>query len=206
MRDRAGHSERLMIDAASRTGRDEVSGCCVPDDGAAATARVLIDLLRQLDGFVGTLSEEVYTQAPVGPSKSSIGQHVRHSLDHFDALLAHKGDGPLDYDARERGTAIETNRGAARRLMERVCGELMTIAERSGADRALLLSAQVTGRGDRVTVGSSLGRELVFALSHTIHHNALIAFIAAMLGVATPVGFGYAPATITHLERLRCAQ
>jgi len=195
-----------MSDAAMRgTGsgerRDEAG-----ESGVAAAAHVLVELLRQLDAFVGSLTDDEYTRAPIGPSESSIGQHVRHSLDHFDALLTFKGEGVLDYDARERGTAIETSRAAARRLIDRLCGELAVIAATPSVDRALLLSAQVTARGDRVTVASSLGRELVFALSHTIHHNALIAFMAAMLGVETPPGFGYAPATITHVERQRCAR
>jgi hypothetical protein len=51
-----------------------------------------------------------------------------------------------------------------------------------------------------------VGRELAFVLSHTVHHNALIAVMALTLGVSIPDRFGYAPSTIAHLEKVACAQ
>ena len=44
-------------------------------------------------------------------------------------------------------------------------------------------------------VTTSLARELVFALQHTIHHQAIIAVLLQQVGVQTPARFGYAPAT-----------
>ena len=49
-------------------------------------------------------------------------------------------------------------------------------------------------------------REVVFVLSHTVHHNALIGVMAKTLGVPLPPYFGYAPSTIAHLEQSACAQ
>jgi uncharacterized damage-inducible protein DinB len=57
-----------------------------------------------------------------------------------------------------------------------------------------------------VEVETTVGRELVFVLSHTVHHNALIAVMARTLGVSVPDRFGYAPSTLAHLERPACAQ
>jgi uncharacterized damage-inducible protein DinB len=45
------------------------------------------------------------------------------------------------------------------------------------------------------TVRSSVGRELAFVVSHTIHHCAVIALLLRDLGVAVPPRFGYAPST-----------
>jgi hypothetical protein len=50
-----------------------------------------------------------------------------------------------------------------------------------------------------------VGRELAFVLSHTVHHNALIAIMAQTLGVPVPARFGYAPSTIAYLEKAECA-
>jgi uncharacterized damage-inducible protein DinB len=55
-------------------------------------------------------------------------------------------------------------------------------------------------------VETTVGRELAFVLSHTVHHNALIAVMARTLGVPVPDLFGYAPSTIAHLEKAACAR
>ena len=43
---------------------------------------------------------------------------------------------------------------------------------------------------------STLSRELQFLVSHTVHHDALIAAAARALGVATEPDFGIAPSTL----------
>jgi hypothetical protein len=57
-----------------------------------------------------------------------------------------------------------------------------------------------------VHVETTVGREFAFVLSHTVHHNALIAVIAKLLGVQVPERFGYAPSTLAYLEHRRCAR
>jgi hypothetical protein len=47
-----------------------------------------------------------------------------------------------------------------------------------------------------VTVPTSLGRELLFLESHTVHHMALLADYVRGLGVVLDANFGKAPATI----------
>jgi hypothetical protein len=53
------------------------------------------------------------------PSSSTIGAHMRHSLDHFNAVLnANAENTVLDYDSRERNTGIESNRLSALKTCE----------------------------------------------------------------------------------------
>ena len=53
--------------------------------------------------------------------------------------------------------------------------------------------------------GLDVGRQLAFLLSHTIHHCALIAVMMRLRGLATPPGFGLAPATLRHREAQQIA-
>ena len=62
-------------------------------------------------------------------------------------------------------------------------------------DEMLILEALVEHGQPPIAVPTSLARELVFALQHTIHHQAIIAVLLQPIGVATPSRFGYAPAT-----------
>jgi hypothetical protein len=47
-------------------------------------------------------------------------------------------------------------------------------------------------------VHSSFEREVMFSISHAIHHYALIAMICRSLGALLPEGFGIAPSTVHY--------
>jgi uncharacterized damage-inducible protein DinB len=180
-----------------------------PDTGDAnvgAPALPLALLMRQLACVIEDLSEVQYAQKPVGVVESSIGAHVRHCMDHVVALLLAVETGTLNYDARQRGTAIETSRFAALRLIADVQRQLVGITQ-DYLDRPVLLSVTLAAGQDAVRVWSSIGRELAYVVSHTIHHNALIAAMVRTLGRTLPERFGYAPSTVAYLEsQIRCAR
>ena len=53
---------------------------------------------------------------------------------------------------------------------------------------------------------SSVGRELMYAVAHAIHHYALLAVMCGLLGVPVPFGFGFAPSTLQHqAEQVKAA-
>jgi uncharacterized damage-inducible protein DinB len=162
-------------------------------------------VLRQLDDLINAMTDGQYRTKPVGVVSSNVGGHVRHCLDHIDALLAGVERGMLDYDRRQRGTDVETSRQAALDVLRRQTGQLLAFPPNS-ADRPLRLSALVNSALPPVEVDTTVGRELAFVLSHTIHHNALIDVMARTLGVPVPERFGYAPSTIAYLEKARCVR
>ena len=45
---------------------------------------------------------------------------------------------------------------------------------------------------------STIGRELMYAVAHAIHHYALIGVMCGLMGVPVPAGFGVAPSTLKH--------
>lgn len=184
---------------------EDEAGLECPVNPLMITAVPLVAVLRQLGDLVRSLTDEQYVQNPVGVVPSSIGGHLRHNLDHVDAFLASVGRGAIDYDQRARGTEIEGNRQAALAAMRRQAEDLLAFA-RVGGDEPLRLRTLVSATAAPVEVETSLGRELAFILSHTIHHNALIAVMAKLLGVPLPERFGYAPSTIAHLEKATCAR
>jgi uncharacterized damage-inducible protein DinB len=165
----------------------------------------LIGILRQLAGLLASLTDEQYTRKPVGVVPSSIGGHVRHCLDHIDALLGGLPQGFLDYDARCRGTAVEQSRTAALEAMGRQEQQLLEFPW-AAFPPVLRMSVLLTPDGSPVEVVTSLGRELAFVLSHTIHHNSLVSVMAKLMAVAVPADFGYAPSTIAHRDGKSCAR
>jgi hypothetical protein len=171
----------------------------------APAASALVGVLRQLADLLAGMTDEQY-RARADDLPGAIGGHVRHCLDHVAALLGALDGGTLDYDRRQRGTDVETSRAAALDVIRRLTRQLLDFP--AGAEgRPLRLSAVVAADAAPVVVDTSVGREMAFVLSHTIHHNALIGVLAVAQGVPLPERFGYAPSTIAHLEEAaRCAR
>lgn len=164
----------------------------------AATLRQLADLLREL-------TDDQYSRKPGGALPSSIGGHVRHNLDHVAALLAALPGGALDYDRRARGTPVESDRRAGLAEVRRLEHALDGVRWHELPDELLLTLLAAADRPP-VTVSTTPARELAFVLSHTIHHNALIAVLVAAVGASAPSGFGYAPSTIAHRGAQPCVR
>jgi uncharacterized damage-inducible protein DinB len=168
------------------------------------TLRPLIQLLRQLGEVVNRLRDAHYVQKPVGVIESSVGGHVRHCLDHVRSLLTAIETGHLNYDHRERGTQVESSRRCAAEQTETLAAALARLPE-SVLGRPLTVSVTMSGGDEPIEVESSVGRELAFVLSHTIHHNAIVNAMVRTLGGWVPERFGYAPSTVEHMERTAAA-
>src|SRR5438105_11406213 len=73
----------------------------------------VIETLRQGETLLAEVSDEHYTLKVPVAFNASIGGHYRHCLDHFRSLLDAAQSGDLNYDHRERGTLVESDRFAA---------------------------------------------------------------------------------------------
>jgi uncharacterized damage-inducible protein DinB len=154
-------------------------------------------ITRQLDdiaAIVMSIDDATYAARPIAGVSGSIGEHVRHCLDHIGALVGSTGSMPLSYDRRERGTAVERDAAEALRLIMRLKSAVARWSERS-LDEPICVASMLTASGDSVTGWSTLGRELAFVNSHTIHHQAMIAVLLSLAGVEVPDRLGLAPAT-----------
>ncbi|MBY0468157.1 MAG: hypothetical protein K2Q07_04170 [Burkholderiaceae bacterium] len=128
------------------------------------------------------------------------GPHLRHVIEHYEALLLRGTDSDLDYDRRPRDGALDQSARIAR---VRLCGlkQHLADAEDTTLDRPVHVRGQggVTGEFDFVT-RSSVGRELVFLASHAIHHFALLRIYCQQHGIPTDPDFGRAPSTVAHAK------
>ena len=74
-------------------------------------------ILTQKMEVLNLISCEDYTRRVL--SSSTVGAHMRHSLDHFNAVLnANAENTVLDYDSRERNTDVESIRLSALKTCE----------------------------------------------------------------------------------------
>lgn len=186
--------ERLMM-VESASSRVPVSG------SASALASGVIEVLEGLRRVLGGLTQEQYC-ARSGElfAGGSVGGHVRHCLDHIRAVVDEPSTGVIDYDHRERGTDIEGVLTAAQAELSRLEAGVRRLAAR-GDDEAVRVRVMPRRDGQSVELTSSIGRELAFVLSHTVHHNATIRSLVLSMGASAPEAFGSAPSTLAHKDR-----
>lgn len=169
-----------------------------------ALADLLAERLEALAGVIDRVSDTDYVATPFESVSGSTGAHVRHVLDHAAALVDRAASDVVDYDTRRRGTEIERSRRAAAAEARRLAG-LLRLWPAADDDTPLAVSAMVDESGARAALVTTRGRELAFVLSHTIHHEALIATNLAAAGRSAPARFGVAPSTPTRLPNARSA-
>lgn len=142
------------------------------------------------------------------PYQGLVGSHLRHVIEHYESLLFPARVGSVDYDARPRDADLEAHPHVA---FSRLQAVQLALTNTRMESLATVLTVQVQGGMDgesQYRVVSSLGRELAFVASHTIHHFALLADHCRQQSIPVPEGFGKAPATRAHecaSRKLACA-
>lgn len=164
--------------------------------GPAAVCAAAISLLDQCEEFVRLVGAGVYGRDSAVLKGGTIGKHIRHTLDHFRAVLDGAAPGEVvDYDRRERHVPMETDPAAALGAIAALRERLLGVSERDIAT-AIRVRIMLAGDGSGTELDSTLGRELAFAAHHAVHHHAMLSAIAAEFGVVTAPEFGKAPSTI----------
>ena len=156
------------------------------------------EVLRQGDLLLNALSNEDYTRKMPSVFGSAVGEHYRHCLDHFRSLLEGLDADEINYDHRQRNPRIENDREFALAETQRIRRAFVSIPS-PFLDCPVNVRSKVNYNLDAsALIGSTVGRELMYAVAHAIHHYALIAVMCGILEVPIPIGFGVAPSTLKH--------
>ncbi len=168
-----------------------------------------LESIDQMMGFIHSLSDEDYQFIAAPWFDSSIGQHLRHIIDLYRALVNAAETQQIDYDVRRRGASIETQRAVGIEELMEVRNWLSSLSV-DDIKKAATVKTEVALSAECVeTFASSFGRELCFASSHLTHHLAIMAAIAKMAGKQVDPKLGLAPATASFIRQQaesECAQ
>jgi hypothetical protein len=172
-------------------------------------SRELIDAavnsLHQGGQLLSAISDEHYRRKLPAAFNASIGGHYRHCLDHFRILLDASNFNEVNYDHRERGTLVESDRFAALNATRELIGEFEALDE-VAVRRSLDVVCKTSYHTPNSQVAtSSVGREIMYSVAHAVHHYALIGIMGGMMGLTLPAGFGVAPSTLKHQRETAAA-
>ena len=160
--------------------------------------------LHEIEELLSSLTDEQYAHPSILMSGASIGQHIRHILEFYKALLYTDIPMEVNYDNRGRNLRMEKHSSVALQTID----ELTAMMKEIVIDQPVYLVANYHSDGsETVRMNSYLFRELAYCLEHSIHHQALIkiGLVEQNLEDLIDVDFGVAPATIrfrndTHVE------
>ena len=166
----------------------------------------------QLADSLCQLSGEEYKRPCQALSGNTVGQHVRHIIELFQALENGYAQGLVNYEKRKRDKTLENDREIACLALTQIAVAL------DRPDKPLLLEAsyddgsQPSGHSDNsqsdppTIMATNYYRELAYNLEHTIHHMAMIriGINETSSHLILPENYGIASSTIKH--RKECAQ
>lgn len=166
-----------------------------------------LHFLRQASELVERLEDACYARCEPGFYNSSIGAHLRHCLEHYEAFVSGLPQGEIDYDARKRDGAVETETGAAGERIDfltNTIGGLKDDRENATSGRVLKIRMDCGEVRDACDgwQTSTVGRELQFLVSHTVHHFAMIRSLCVSNDTEVCETFGVAPSTLRHRAML----
>jgi len=159
-----------------------------------------IEVIEQGENFLNTVTATSYQKTLKPYFMSSSGEHMRHILDHFIALMNGYKSGLVDYDLRNRNSQIESDQKLALQQLQSIKQWLNTLNENELKAPVEMKTEVSLAEKSAATIPSSLARELVFVTSHAVHHFSIISIAMQMQDLSIDKGFGIAPATASHLR------
>lgn len=159
-----------------------------------------IEVLQQAVDLLEGMSSDEFQEVVQPHLSGSIGQHLRHVIDHYLALEQGIESGTVDYNMRNREANIEQSPIAASDSIKAIQSWLGSLTKDALSADIQVISEVSISHIENVNCRSTLLREIVFASSHAIHHFSLISIIRSLQGASVPKYFGYAPATISYLS------
>ncbi len=179
-----------------------------PSPTPSSTARLIehnlkvleqgLELVTRLQSHVD--AEALYVRAPESLAHNGPGSHLRHIHDLYLCFLRDRASSRIDYDQRDRDELFERDASHAARTVRETMRRLSALDEQE-LTGDVLVKMDADPADAEPFHESTIERELVFLLSHTIHHYALIALILRAQGFQCDAEFGVAPATLDYWKR-----
>jgi len=153
-------------------------------------------VFNQLSFIINQIQKKDYQANLTILIENSIGKHVRHILDLFECLIESSETGILNYDKRKRCQETETNKDFALQKIDCIQEKIIDL------DLEKKIRLQQNLNGEHVECETSIQRELLYNIEHTVHHLAIIRIgIEQDFGyVEIPENFGIAYSTLQKSE------
>ncbi len=148
-------------------------------------------VLQQKKRLLDMISAHDYVKKLPEYYNSSIGEHVRHSTQHYQKLIT---DDVATYDQRIRHNDIETNHGSAKKAIGHIESYIDDISPNE-MSKPLTVEFMADSTGTSYQIESTVARELSFVAHHAVHHLSIMSLMMRDMGYETDASIGLANST-----------
>jgi hypothetical protein len=159
--------------------------------------KVCLHILSQLENLVNEI-DPIDFQRPSGVlNGSTIGQHLRHTLEFFICFANGCEKGVVNYDKRSHDELIQSDKFIALATIRKVRQSVLNLE----ADRNLILEISY-GTASDIQVETNTSRELIYNIEHAVHHMAIMKIGLREIAPYIPIpnDFGVASSTLRYKE------
>ena len=156
-------------------------------------------ILDQLEDVVMQINAQDYSKPSVTLSSSTLGQHLRHTLEFFLCLESGFEIGLVNYDKRNHDKLIESDKFIALAFLDRIRHFVSNHSE----DKMLKLEMAYERDSENwLTIETNYWRELVYNIEHAVHHMAIMKIGIREVApyVRLSADFGIAVSTLRYKE------
>lgn len=156
------------------------------------------NILSQLTDLVDQIRESDFVKPAETLSLSTIGQHLRHTLEFFMCLEHGFDNGIINYDKRAHDKLIESDKFLALASISRIAEFTQHLT-----DKPLKLEVGYDLEKETfVTIDTTATRELVYNIEHAVHHMAIMKIGIKEIApyIRLSADFGIAASTIRYKE------
>jgi hypothetical protein len=157
------------------------------------------NILNQLSVLVNDIREDDFVKPSEALSRSTVGQHLRHTLEFFICFEQGFSKGIINYDKRAHDKLIESDKFIALSTINRIHDFVNSLHE----DKILKLEVGYDlEQDDFITVDTTSTRELVYNIEHAVHHMAIMKIGVREVApyVTLSKEFGIAASTVRFRE------
>lgn len=163
-------------------------------------ARAAASILGQLADLINQIDPSDFSRPSQSLSGSTIGQHIRHTLEFFTCFQEGCITGVVNYDKRGHDPLIQADCKVAAIVIARV----ITFVNNLKDDAPIVLEVRYDPAEEAChRVSTNIFRELVYNIEHAVHHMAMIKIAIREVApyVVLPGNFGIAASTLRHGQR-----
>jgi hypothetical protein len=158
-----------------------------------------LHILSQLETLVISLEERDFVKPSEALSKSTVGQHLRHTLEFFICLEQGVQRGVVNYDKRNHDKLIETDKFICLSTISKIADFVRSL---NTIDVINLEVGYDLAKEEFITIETNTTRELVYNIEHAVHHMAIMKIGIREVApyISLPADFGVAASTVRHHE------
>jgi hypothetical protein len=156
-----------------------------------------LNILTQLSDLTSELRENDFSKPSGTLNGSTLGQHLRHTLEFFICMEDGYNKGIINYDKRAHDKLIETDKVIALEVIDRIKAFVKNLEDNKPLSLEVGYDLE---RDEFLTVETNVIRELVYNIEHAVHHMAIMKIGIKDIApyVKLPHDFGVAASTVRY--------